>query len=361
MLNEGQAEALQIAREGHNLLLMGSAGTGKSHVVNEIYDNFTREGKHVRLTCSTGIACSVYDARFKAITLHKFFGIDDGRHEPSEIVSVIQNNPKYDSVIKNIMSTDVLIVDECSMVSRRTFDSIHNICCMKDPSKVFGGIQVIFSGDFLQLPPVPNKRYNDDGSFCFQSRYFHDAFPHQVTLTQNVRQSEDASFVSVLSEISQGTLSEEGLLFFDSVKRPLPEGVESIKLFSTNSLVDEYNRKCLLEQDGDLYEFQSVDSGDAGDLKNLTAPKTLWLKVGCPIILLKNLSDTLVNGLRGTLLSVTDSELVVRFPTLNLITSIPKVEFTGENSLFKSFVMFLKVLIKQYHRLCGLPPLGCQF
>ena len=330
MLNEGQAQALEIAKDGHNLLLMGSAGTGKSHVVNEIYDHLIREGKKVQLTCSTGIACSVYDARFNAITLHKFSGIDDGRHEPSDIVSVIKNTPKYDNVIKNIMSTDVLIVDECSMISQRTFESLYNICSMKDQSKVFGGIQVIFSGDFLQLPPVPNRRYNDDGSFCFQSRYFHDAFPHKVTLTQNVRQREDASFVHVISEISQGNLSHEGLLFFDNVKRQLPEGVDSVKLFSTNNLVDEYNRKCLLERDSDLFEFQSIDSGDLYELKSVTAPKTLWLKVGCPIILLKNLSDTLVNGLRGTLLSVTDSELVVKFPSLNLITSISKVEFTGE-------------------------------
>lgn len=321
MLSEGQKQALEVAQKGHNLLLMGSAGTGKSHVLTAIHDNFTREGKKVQLTCSTGIACSVYDTKYNAITMHKFSGIDDGRHEPSEIVSVIKNTPKYDNVIRNIMSTDVLIVDECSMVSQRTFESLYNICSMKEPSKVFGGIQVIFSGDFLQLPPVPNKRYNDEGKYCFQSKYFQHAFPHQVTLTENVRQSEDASFVRVLSEISQGTLSEEGMLFFDTVTRPLPEGCDSVKLFSTNSLVDEYNRKCLLEQEGDLFEFQSIDSGAIGELENLTAPKTLWLKIGCPIILLKNLSDTLVNDLRGTFISASGSELVARFPTLNLTTA----------------------------------------
>ena len=333
MLNEGQAQAFQVAREGHNLLLMGSAGTGKSHVLTEIYNSLTKQGKKVKLTCSTGIACSVYDTRFNAMTLHKFSGIEDGRHEPNEIVSVMQNNPKYDSVIKNVMTTDVLIVDECSMISKKTFDSLNQICSMKDKTKHFGGIQLIFSGDFLQLPPVPNKRYGDDGSYCFESDYFNSTFPHQITLNENVRQQNDANFVKVISEVSQGVLSEEGMQFFDSVKRPLPEGVESVKLFSTNSLVDEYNRKCLIEKDGDLYEFVSEDSGDVKELETITAPKILWLKVGCPIILLKNLSDTLVNGLRGILLSVTNSELLVRFPSLNLITSIPKVEFTGKNPL----------------------------
>ena len=124
------------------------------------------------------------------------------------------------------MSTDVLIVDECPMKSQKTFESLYNVCAMKDPTKVFGGIQVIFSGDFLQLPPVPNKRYHDDGRFCFESPYFHNMFPHQITLTDNVRQRQDERFVKVLSEISQGNLSNEGVEFFDNVKRPLPDGFD---------------------------------------------------------------------------------------------------------------------------------------
>lgn len=328
-LNDEQAEALHLASSGHNLLLMGSAGTGKSHVLTEIYDQCTREGKKVQLTCSTGIACTVYNAKYNAVTVHRFCGLEDGRHEPSDIISVIKNTPKCDSVIKSIMAVDVLIVDECSMISERTFESLYNICSMKDPTKVFGGIQVIFCGDFLQLPPVPNKRYNDDGSYCFQSQHFQDVFPHRVTLTENVRQNNDANFVKILSEIYKGALSQEALTFFDHIKRPLPDDCDSIKLFSTNSLVDEFNRKCLLSQDGDLYEFNACDSGILAELKDLTVPKVLWVKVGCPVILLRNLSNTLVNGLRGTLMAVNDTELTIRFPTLELTTDIQKCNFTG--------------------------------
>ena len=100
VLNNGQREAFEVVSEGHNLLLMGSAGTGKSHVLTEIYDHLTGKGKTVQLTCSTGIACTVYNTRYNAVTLHQFTGIDDGRHDPEQIVSVIKNTPKLDHVIK---------------------------------------------------------------------------------------------------------------------------------------------------------------------------------------------------------------------------------------------------------------------
>jgi ATP-dependent DNA helicase PIF1 len=332
VLNKNQQLAVNDASKGHNILLLGSAGTGKSYVLCEIYDTLTSQGKKVKLTCSTGIACSVYPTRLNAETINKFAGIDDGRHEPSQIASVLRNVPKYDKVIQEIMVTDVLIIDECSMISERTFESVKSVCEMKDPKTLFGGIQIIFCGDFYQLPPVPNRRYNDDGSFCFQSKYFEHVFPHKVTLTENVRQNEK-QFVEVLNEIHQGILSESGAIFMKSLTRalnlPAECDADTVKLFSTNLLVDTYNRKCLLNSPGNLFEFKAIDSGDTAELKKLTVPSTLWLKVGCPVILLRNLSDILVNGLRGTLTSVTDTVLTVKFPTLTNTTSIKKEAFTG--------------------------------
>ena len=330
ILNQNQQFALNLANEGHNLLLLGSAGTGKSFIVREMYEQLTSKRKKVQLTCSTGIACAVYPTHFDAVTVHKFTGIVDGRHEPTQIASVLRNNAKYDNIIKDIRNTDVLIIDECSMISERTFDSIKSVCELKHPTKIFGGIQIILSGDFFQLPPVPNKRYNDDGRYCFQSKYFQNVFPHKVTLTENVRQNEHL-FVKVLSEMYQGNISESGAMFMNSVKRALPTDcdTDSIKLFSTNLLVDEYNRRCLLKCRGDMYEFKATDSGDTTELKNLTAPSTLWLKFRCPVILLRNLSNTLVNGLRGILIDATDTLLTLNFPTLNKTISIHKEAFTG--------------------------------
>ena len=91
--------AFDIASGGHSLLLLGSAGTGKSHVIKEICKELSKKGKKVQLTCSTGIACAMYPAHLNPLTVHKFTGIDDGRHDPTEIASVLKNNAKYDNLI----------------------------------------------------------------------------------------------------------------------------------------------------------------------------------------------------------------------------------------------------------------------
>jgi len=244
ILNKNQMTAFDIASGGHSLLLLGSAGTGKSHVIKEICKELSKKGKKVQLTCSTGI--------------------DDGRHDPTEIASVLKNNAKYDKIVSAIMETDVLIVDECSMISKRTFESIKNVCGIKNPDNIFGGIQVIFSGDFFQLPPVPNKRYGDDGTYCFLSDHFESVFPHVVTLSENVRQNDEL-FVKVISDIYPGEFSECAYTFMNNVSKPLPEGCDSVKLFSTNLLVDMYNRNSLINSAGDMYEFKATGSGTSAE------------------------------------------------------------------------------------------------
>ena len=328
-MNNLQKEAIDIAIEGHNMLLLGSAGTGKSFVVNDIAKQLKERGKHVQLTCSTGIACSVY--REKACTIHQFTGISDGRYGPHEIVDVINNNPKYEYVINNITKVDTVIVDECSMISEQVFDTIHQVFKIKDPTAIFGGIQIIFCGDFLQLPPVANTSYGDTGKYCFQSKHFKSVFPHRVILTETIRQNEE-HFIKAIKDISHGQSSEATGNFILTLNRPLmiPEGSRSVKLFARNDFVNDYNRKCLIDFPGTIYEFQSSDTGRIKDLAKLTAPRLLWLKNGCPVILLRNLTNTLVNGLSGYIYEVDNTGVVVNFPSVNLVTRIPKVKFTGK-------------------------------
>lgn len=167
----------------------------------------------------------------------------------------------------------------------------------------------------------------DDRTYCFFSEDFQSVFPHIVKLTENVRQDEER-FVKVISDIYQGDLTEHVKDFLKSVNKRLTNDTDSVKLFATNLLVDTYNRECLLNCNGDMYEFQAIDTGDSAELKHLTVPKTLWLKIGCPVILLRNLTDNLVNGLRGTLTHATDKELAVYFPSLQRTQSLQKEIFT---------------------------------
>lgn len=113
-----------------------------------------------------------------------------------------------------------------------------------------------------------------------------------------------------------------------SLKRPLPDACKSIKLFPQNDRVDDYNRSCLLDFHGQMYEFKAVDTGTISALDTVTAPKTLWLKEGCPVILLQNMTDELVKCLTGRVSSLRNGP-VMEFDN-GMTRSIPKVKFSGK-------------------------------
>jgi thymidine kinase len=110
-MNSKQQQALDIAIAGHNLVIIGPAGTGKSFLLRKIKDSLSSLGKSVKLCCSTGIACNIFD---EASTIHSFLGLCDGRFDPDKINSIHNENAIYSFVDKHLNSTDCLIIDECS-------------------------------------------------------------------------------------------------------------------------------------------------------------------------------------------------------------------------------------------------------
>ncbi|WAR18204.1 PIF1-like protein [Mya arenaria] len=127
-MNAGQQQATNIAIAGHNLLLLGAAGTGKSFVVKEIFDRLSQRG------------------------------LSDGRYSPNDINTIHANTAHFKYVNHNHDNVQCIIVDECSMLSKRTFELIIAVC-----SRKISTMQLIFVGDFFQLPTVANLLYEDDG------------------------------------------------------------------------------------------------------------------------------------------------------------------------------------------------------
>ncbi|XP_060582058.1 uncharacterized protein LOC132738566, partial [Ruditapes philippinarum] len=161
--------------------------------------------------------------------------------------------------------------------------------------------------------------------YCFESDVFNQAFPHVTILTEVVRQNE-RDMIKAIREISIGVVSDETIKLLKELQRPLQD--ETIKLFSTNDLVDDYNRDRILDFPGQIHEKISIDTGDKKYLKEQTAPRNLWLKIGIPVMLIKNLSDQLVNGLRGTVYDIQeDGKVLVEFPNMKEATYIEKVRF----------------------------------
>jgi ATP-dependent DNA helicase PIF1 len=329
-MNSRQKEVLDLALAGHNLVITGQAGTGKSFIVGELVKNLRASGRTVQLTCTTGIACLNYSHDLDAQTIHRWSGIDDGRYTSKEIVSVIKNSPKSALNLQRIKQTEVLVIDEISMLSKSMFEQVAEICSIRNPDFLFGGMQVIVAGDFYQLPPVPNRLYNDNGEMCFESAIFKKVLKHKVTLEEIVRQ-RDTTLCNVIKEVSVGNVDDEVESYMQNLNRPLSDNTnEPVMLFANNRLADVLNRKRITNHIGELYEFVAKDEGKKSLLEQFTAPKVLWLKIGAPVLLLRNLSQKLVNGLRGFVVKVEADGPVVYFKQINITTKVKKMTFSGE-------------------------------
>lgn len=315
-MNEEQQLSLKLAIEGHNIFVSGSAGTGKSYLLSEIARNLRSMGKNVYVTSTTGISCMNFSRSLNPMTVHRWSGIEDGRYTTQEIIDLIKTSPGFNCVLDRILKTEVLLIDEISMLSAKNFNQLAEICQhIKDNGKLFGGIQLIVSGDFYQLPPVPNSLYNDDGEMCFNSNAFKEIVKHKIILKKFVRQS-DERLIQAIKKVSSGTLDDELLNYMKELERPLSQS-DGTKLFANNFLVDNYNRKKVMEWEGDMYEYKAKDSGERKYMQKLAAPSTIWLKRGVPVILLRNLSNDLVNGLQGTVVGFSEQGTSCRIPRRN--------------------------------------------
>ncbi|KAK3108922.1 hypothetical protein FSP39_018707 [Pinctada imbricata] len=141
------------------------------------------KGKRVAVTSTTGISCLQLGKN--ATTLHHWSGILDGRFSEQKLKETFLTDDLFKEAVLRIRATDCLIIDEIGMASKRTFDLVELACRLaRCTNRLFGGLQVIASGDFKQLPPVANYHYCDDGSYCFESDIFKDVFPHHTNLTE---------------------------------------------------------------------------------------------------------------------------------------------------------------------------------
>ena len=149
-----------------NIFISGPGGSGKSYIIKYIYNHAEKNNKKIKVCALTG--CAAILLKCKATTIHSFSGIGIANKSIEEITkNVIENKQKY----KNWKNLELLIIDEVSMLSLKIFLVLDNICKKIFNNKMtpFGGLQIIFSGDFYQLPPVYNK--NDDINsklFCFE-------------------------------------------------------------------------------------------------------------------------------------------------------------------------------------------------
>lgn len=297
-LSAEQIQVLDKVKAGENVFFTGSAGTGKSVLLREIIKYCGSPSPMLAVTASTGIA------------------------------SVNIDVPR---VVERWRKVRTLIVDEISMMDGILFDKIEFIArVLRGNGKPFGGIQLVLSGDFCQLPPVPGRDAKGaplPATFAFEANSWSKCIERPIVLQHVFRQKEKA-FVDMLNAMRLGQLSEDAAVKFRALSRPViyEDGIEPTDLFPTRREVDNANASRLNRLPGPCHTYPATDMGGidlAGMplptskveafLDRLIAPRTIALKVGAQVMLIKNLvQGELVNGSVGRVVGFSTSRDALR-------------------------------------------------
>lgn len=292
-----QALALEIMMAGESVLLTGPAGSGKTYVLNEFIRHAKRSGKHVAVTATTGLAAT----HLSGNTIHAWSGIGIHDELPSNF---------FDGLLKGrrdtIEKTDVLIIDEVSMLHDYRLDMVDHVARkVRKSDEPFGGIQVILCGDFFQLPPV-SRNDQPSGSFVVSSKVWQELDPVICYLLEQHRQNDD-EFLEILNALRANDIRRrhaEALLnrkeFFD----PFNEVTE---LHTTNVDVDNINAQKLAALKSEEHVYDMITSGKAHYVdtlkKSCLASEELILKQGALVMCIKNNPEKkYVNGSLGVVI-----------------------------------------------------------
>jgi len=316
-----QKQALEILKMGKNVFLTGSAGTGKTYLLNK-YIAYLRNRKITPVILApTGIAAS----HIGGMTIHSFFGLGVREEVDDGFVSFLVRQKFLQNRLKRLK---VLVIDEVSMISPELFRTIDKILRkFKGSRKPFGGVQLVLSGDFFQLPPI-SKSLREE-KFIWQTTLWGAADLKICYLDKKFRH-EDSSLVKILDEIRSGGVSEDSMETFRSCyKKDFSQNFEITRLYTHNADVDRINEEELDRIEGEPMIFDPDESGPKKHRErifktSLVSPE-LKLKIGAAVIFVKNNYEK--GYINGTLGKIVD---------FDEYTSAPVVEiFSGRKILAK--------------------------
>ena len=317
-----QELALAILLSGRSALLTGAAGTGKTHLLNTFIAQARKRGKKVSVTATTGLAATHLGGN----TIHSWSGIGVSDHLPNNFFERLSKT-RRDVISK----TDVLIIDEISMLHDFRLDMIDKVLrTVRENDQPFGGIQLVMSGDFFQLPPV-NRPNEQGGGFVVYSDAWQELQPAVLYLERQYRQNDDR-LLEILTALRTGDVRRshvEALLARTEIEPPDGDITE---LHTVNVDVDDINIQKLAELPGEERSYQQTTTGSKIYVENLQrsvlAPENLVIKLGALVMAVKNSPQKLyANGSIGT---VVDFEPLTEYPVVEFrdghqVTMVPDV------------------------------------
>ena len=330
-LDETQSMTLQSVLAGHNVLITGPAGSGKSYLIDKIVKELKTMGKTPVVTSTTGSSSQLIGGR----TVHSYLAIGIGTEPLEDIVRKIRMR-KMKGRYKDI---DTLIIDEISMMSAELLAKIELICrTIRYNRNPFGGLQIILVGDFYQLPFIES---DVDKSFCFEHALFSKWFPKTFVLKRIYRTNSNASgkanqmWLSILEDARLGRIGAKTHMCLNSRKidncrkeydAMLAKNLQPTRIYPRKIQVSQINTKELNKLEDENVEFspelhiercegcKQTPSQIKAKLKTeLAKLEPVTLCVNAQVMVTKNSKDgKLVNGTRGIVVNIGTNEVYIR-------------------------------------------------
>lgn len=345
-VSEAAAYTLQFINQTQkSIFLTGKAGTGKTTLLREI---IATTHKNTVVVAPTGIAA----LNAGGVTIHSMFQLPFSAFIPSygesskftetvkfENKESLRRHFKMNNVKRNVIrNMELLIIDEVSMLRADLLDAIDFMMqTVRKNTQAFGGVQVLFIGDLLQLPPVIRDeewrtlRNYYKGKFFFHSHVIQQNPPLYIELSKIYRQTDD-SFISVLNNLRNNTITSEDLQVLNQYVKPdfdLKLNPGYITLTTHNAKADSINEMAINDLSGNEYNYQPFIVGDFPE-KIFPVEENLKLKVGAQVMFVKNdlsFDKRYFNGKMGVIKSLSAEEIFVHFPEENKIIEVEKYEW----------------------------------
>ena len=350
-ISEAAVYTLKFINQTHrSVFLTGKAGTGKTTLLREIIQT---THKNTVVVAPTGIAA----LNAGGVTIHSMFQLPFGGFIPDNSSPHFSENTKFEtratlrrhfkmsglkkSVIKNM---ELLIIDEVSMLRADLLDAMDFMMqTVRKKTIPFGGVQVLYIGDLLQLPPVIRdeewrtlKNYYK-GKFFFHSHVIQQNPPLYIELSKIFRQTDDV-FISILNNLRNNQISPQDVQNLNQYVNPnfdLKANKGYITLTTHNTKADAMNAQALEDLEEKLVVYKPSIVGDFPE-KIFPVDEELKLKVGAQVMFVKNdlsFDKKYFNGKMGIIQSLSKEEILVHFPEENTTIEVEKYEW--ENIRYK--------------------------
>ena len=336
-----------INQTNKSVFLTGKAGTGKTTLLKEI---IATSHKNTIVVAPTGIAA----LNAGGVTIHSMFQLPFSAFIPDYKV-ITTDSPQYKFESKTtigkhfrmnatkkqvLLNLELLVIDEVSMLRPDLLDAIDFM--LQKVRKIdapFGGVQVLFIGDLLQLPPVIKqeewyelKNYYQ-GMFFFHSQVIRQNPPLYIELEKIYRQ-DDETFISILNNLRNNKITKENIDVLNQYVQPnfnIKNHNGCIIVTTHNAKADEINKEALAELKGKTFSYFPELVEDFPEKIYPIEPK-MDLKVGAQVMFIKNdisYEKKYYNGKIGTITSLADKEILVHFEEENKTIEVDL--YTWEN------------------------------